>query len=191
MDLLFLILLGYFSYKFIVLLVKMKKEVILPILREEIADIRNYPQKPVDFPVYSKQKVGIIIYSITLLFVFVMFFSGTIFNKFDWSLYLLLSLPLSYSHNLFNLFAIVDDGILSGSRFIPWKKIKSFQFYPIGLNHQYYGYANEVNDGYELKIKTNGFPIRCIVTSDIMKEKLNKILSERVGVKEEEGGVEN
>jgi hypothetical protein len=181
LDLVVFIILGIYCYKFIVVLMKMKQKVILPISNEEIAEIRNYPQKPVDFPVYSRQKLGIILYSITLFFVFVMFLAVAILDKFDWSIYLLLFLPLTNTNNILNLFAIHEDGILSGCRFIPWKKIKTFHFVDIGLDHKYYGYENEVNGGHELKIKTTGFPVSCIVTSDEMKEKLNKLLSERIG----------
>jgi len=50
---------------------------------------------------------------------------------------------------------------------------------PIDIKHKYYGFSKEANDGYELKIKTNGFPISCVVTSIEMKEKLTSVLRER------------
>lgn len=37
-------------------LVKMKRKVVIPANAEEIVFIRNYPQKHVDFPTYSRQK---------------------------------------------------------------------------------------------------------------------------------------
>ena len=83
------------------------------------------------------------------------------------------------------MFAVVDDGLLSGSRLIVWKKIKSFQFIPIDINHKYYGYSKEVNEGYELKIEGKIFSESCIVTSPEMKEKLTRILSEHAKVIEE------
>ena len=156
----------------------MKRNVILPTMNEEIAAIRKHPQKTVDYPSFSKQKVGIIAYSCMILFVMVMFFAGAFLNEFNWSFYLLLFLPFSYSHDLFNIFAVEEDGLLSGSRFIPWKNVKSFHFVPIDVNHKYYGYSKEVNNGYELKIKAKFFPISCIVTSNEMKEKLSRIISE-------------
>src|SRR5699024_2897419 len=185
MDILFLIVIGYFCFKFIQLLMKMRQKIILPITNEDISAIRKHPEKPVDFPTYSKQKAGIIMYSIMLLFVIVMFLLGVFFQLFDWSLYLLLFLPIANSHSLLNLFAVVDDGLLSGSRFVAWKKIKSFHFVPIDPNHKYYGFSREANDGYELKIKTKGFPISFVVTSDEMKETLNKALGEHVKRNEE------
>lgn len=176
MDILFFIFIGYFSYQFILMLLKMKQKVILPVTHEEIAVIRKHPDKRVDFPTYAKQKVGIIIYSCMLLLVIVMFLLGAFFQLFGWTLYLLIFVPLANSYNLLNLFAVVEDGLLSGNRFIPWKKIKSFQFVPIDINHKYYGFSKEANDGYELRIKTIGFPASCVVTSIEMKKKLINIL---------------
>lgn len=159
---------------------KMNGRVIFPTSNEELAVIRNYPQKAVDVPRLSQQKVGIIVYSFLILFLLVMFFWGTFVYEFGWSFYLLLFLPLSHSYNLFNMFAVVEGGLLSGSRFIPWRRLQYYQFVPIDVNHKFYGYSKEVNDGYELKISTIGFPISCIVTSNDMKEKLTKILGEHV-----------
>ena len=186
LDTLFFIILGYYSYKFIIVLLKMKREALMPITSEESAVIRKIPERPVDLPTYSKQKVGIIIYSFMLLFVYILFIVGAVVLKeFNWSFYLLLFLPFSHSQNVFNMFAVVDDGLLSGSRLIVWKKIKSFQFIPIGINHKYYGYSKEVNEGYELKIEGKIFSESCIVTSPEMKEKLTRILSEHAKVIEE------
>lgn len=180
MSLLFLIVIGYATFKFIQLLRMMRKEIILPATSEELLAIRKYPQKTVDFPNYDKQKVGIIFYSILLLFVVVMFILGKFILDFDWPLYLLLFLPFSNTQNLLNLFAVVEEGLLIGDRFIAWKKVKSFQFIPIDVNHRFYGYSKEVNDGYELKIKMKIFSTSCIVTSDEVKEKLAGILNNHV-----------
>ena len=186
----FLIVIVYFCYKFIRLLVKLKKDKIFPITNEELIAIRTYPQKVVRLPTISKQKTEIFLYSFLLLFIIGMYIIGVFFKGLDTSFYLLMFLPLSYSHNLLNLFAIINDGVLSGNRFVPWKKIKSFQFVLINLNHRYYGYSKEVNDGYELIMKEKFSTIRCIVTTNEAKEKLIKILCdhglEETRVKEEE-----
>lgn len=174
-----MIVIGYSGYKFTEVLLKMNQKVIFP-TNDEIIHIRKYPQKAVDVPTYSKQKVGIIIYSSLLLFMVIVLFVGIVLKKLDWSFFLILFLPFSYSHDLLNLFAVVDDGILLGSRFIAWRKIKSYQFIPIDLNHRYYGYSKEVNNGYELRMKLKGRSINCIVTSDEIKEKVNNVLSEHV-----------
>src|SRR5690625_7448741 len=63
MDILFFIVIAYLGYKFIQVLIKMKQKVILPTTNEECAAIRKIPGKAVDLPTYSKQKIGIIIYS--------------------------------------------------------------------------------------------------------------------------------
>src|SRR5690625_1315265 len=189
MDILFVIVISYFSFKFIQVLMKMKQRPIFP-NSSEIGFVRKHPDKPLDSPTYSEQKVGIIIHSIVLLFVIVMFLLGAFLQLFNWSLYLLLFLPMANTSNLFNLFALVEDGLLTGSRFIPWKRIKSFQFVPIDINHRFYGYSKEANDGFELKIKTKVFTTSCIVTSAEMKEKLSEILNEHILMKENEAVLE-
>lgn len=162
---------------------QMKQKIILPVTDEEIAGIRKRPEKTLDFPTFSKQKVGIIIYSCLLIFPIVMYVLGILLQISEWSFYLLLFLPISYSYNLLNLFAVVDDGMISGGRFIAWKSIKSFAFVRIDINHKFYGHSKEANDGYELKVKTKGYFISsAIITSDEMKGKLNRILNERIKV---------
>ncbi|MFZ3580067.1 hypothetical protein [Virgibacillus sp. DJP39] len=191
MDILFLTVISYYSYKFIQVLMKMKKDVILPKTVEEIAAIRKYPQKVADSSTYSKQKVGIIVYSIMLLFVVIMFSLVVFIKGINWSLYPLMILPLINSPNLLNLFAVNGDGVLCGSRFVAWKKIRSFQFIPIDINHRYYGASKDVKDRYELRIKAKFHFISCLVTTDEMKEKLNKVLSEHVAVNEKESALKN
>jgi hypothetical protein len=180
MNLLFFIILSYYSFKFVQVLVKMKRNVVIPANVEEIVSIRNYPQKHVDFPTYSKQKRGIFIYALMVLFVFTMSLIGSLINKFDWTFYLLLFLPLSQSYNLLNLFVVLEDGIISGNRFIAWRRIKSFNFVPIDVNHKYYGYEKEVNSGYEVIIKGTLLSVSVIITSDEMKERLSKLLNEHL-----------
>lgn len=186
MNLLFFIILSYFSFKFVQVLIKMKRNIVIPANAEEIVFIRNYPQKHVDFPTYSKQKWGIFIYALMVLFVFTMFLIGSLLNKFDWTFYLLLFLPLTHSYNLLNLFVVLEDGILSGNHFIAWRRIKSFQFVPIDVNHKYYGYEKEVNSGYELIIKGTLKSVSVIITSDEMREKLSKLLNEQIIRKDNE-----
>src|SRR5699024_4446221 len=106
MNILFFIVIAYLGYKFIQVLIKMKQKVILPTTNEERAAIRKIPGKEVDLPIYSKQKIGIIIYSFMLLFVIAVFVFGILSYNFVWSFYLLFFLPLSYSYNLLNLFNI-------------------------------------------------------------------------------------
>ncbi len=179
----FLFVIVHLCYQFIRLLVKMKKAKIFPITNEELVAIRTNPQKGVNLPTFSKQKLGIIVYSILLLFLIGLYITSVFLKDLDVSFYLLVLFPLSVSYNthsysLLNLFAIDDDGILNGARFVPWKRMKSFRFERIDVNHRYYGYSKEVNDGYELIVETKFSKISCIVTTDDSKEKLGKILCE-------------
>jgi hypothetical protein len=180
MNGLFFIILAYFLFRFGRVVMKMKKTIIVPTNTEEIVSIRNYPLKHVDFPTYSKQKWGILLYTLVLLFVCTMYVVGILIKQFDWTFYLLLFLPLSHSTNLLNIFVVLEDGILSGNRFISWKRIKSFQVVPIDKNHKYYGYEKEVNHTYELILKGTLLSVSVIVTSEELVEKLSKIIHEHI-----------
>lgn len=178
MNMIFLMIMVYESYRFVQLILKMKQKHLLPTTNEELISIRKYPQKPVEIPTYSKQKFGIAVYGLMLLFFIVVLVIAAMNKNLDWQFYLLFLLPFTYSHDLLNVFAMVDDGLLNGSRFVAWKKVKSFSFVPIDTNHKFYGYGKEVNNGYELKMKTKFIPISCIITSDRMKEKITNVLCE-------------
>lgn len=147
--------------------------------------IRKHAEQKLNLPRISEQKTGIIIYTVMLVFVTIMFLLSVLFHTFSWSIYLLLFLLMAQNNNYFNLFAIYGDGILSDNRFISWDKIKSFQFIPIDMNHRFYGYSKEVNDKFELKIKTSFSSTYCIVTSNEAKEILNQILIENSNMLEE------
>lgn len=191
MDILYFIVISYFIYTFIKVIVKMKQTAILPKTREDTLIIRKHPERLLDLPTYSDQKTGLILYFVMLLFVIIMFVLAVIFQLFSWSVYLLLFLPMANSHQYLNLFAITEDGILSGSRFIPWKKIKSYQFVLIDSHHRYYGYSKEANDGYELKIKTTLFSTSCVITSIEMREKINSILKNYLNGQNKKTSLEN
>lgn len=169
-----------YSYHFILALVKMKQPIILPTSEKELAMIRKYPEKMIHAPTYTKQKNGIIMYALFLSYMIIMFILGSYFLDFYWTLYLLFILPvLFHLSNLLNMFAFTQDGVLCGARFVPWKKIKSFEFVRIDINHRYYGFSKEVNDQYELKIKTRSGTFSCIVTSNEMKERLRFFLDQQ------------
>lgn len=191
MIIFFFIIIVYLSFRFLQLLIKMNQQAIIPKTAEEMKSLRNFPQKPVDYPSYSKQKLGIILYILMLIFVIVIFVIGALDKTIDWWYFLLFFLPLVHSDNLLNLFAVVDDGLISGNRFVSWKRIKSFRFAPIDVNHRFYGYSKEVNGGYELKIRVKYFSISCIVTSKEMKEKLAEILSEHGAMNETRSELED
>lgn len=51
-------------------------------------------------------------------------------------------------------------------------------------------FSKEANNGWELKIKTKGFPISCIITSEETKDILNDLLNEYIkesGAKQQKG----
>ncbi|MEI3612181.1 hypothetical protein [Pseudogracilibacillus sp. SO30301A] len=180
LDIVFLIIIAYLSIQFVYVLIKMKQQIIYPVTNEELSSIRIHPEKPVDAPTYSKHKLGITFYSAMILFVLIVYFLGLYFDIFNFSFYILLILPFTYLHNVLNVFALTKDGILIGVRFIAWNKIKSFDFIPIDINHKYYGFSKEANNGYELKVRSNGMPISCIITSEKMKENLTNQVNEYV-----------
>eukprot|EP00130_Batrachochytrium_dendrobatidis_P008613 XP_006683488.1 hypothetical protein BATDEDRAFT_93249 [Batrachochytrium dendrobatidis JAM81] len=165
-------------YRFVLILAKMKLKIVLPTSNDELAVIRKFPQKIVNAPTFSKQKGGIITYALILVYVITMFVLGQYFLEFYWTLYLLLMLPMLQFSNLLNMFAITDEGVICGARFIAWGKIKSFEFVLIEVNHRFYGHSLEVNNQHELEIKTRFETLRCIITSEEMKEKLRTILYE-------------
>ncbi|QHS24000.1 hypothetical protein GWK91_14220 [Virgibacillus sp. MSP4-1] len=165
----------YKSFRFYQVIARMKN-IRFPAM-EDMAEIRKLPEKPLNTPSYSHQKIGMTIYILMLVFLLIMFSIGIFIGGPQWYSFLPLLVPFVYTGDLLNLFAISNDGILSSTRFIPWKSIRSFEFVQIDVNHRYYGHSKEVNDTYELKIKTRGFPIRIVVITDEMKEKLTEILN--------------
>lgn len=181
-GILFVFVFAYQLYQFIRVLIKMKENVMFPANEVEMMAIRKYPDKKIEPSTYKAQKIGIIFYIFLLLFMLGMFSVCVFVQEFNnWSILLFILLPFSHSHDLFNMFAVIEDGILAGSRFIPWEKVTSTQFKRIDINHKYYGHSKEVNDkGYELIIKKRLTNISCIVISKDMKEKLTEILDERI-----------
>ncbi|KAA0547128.1 hypothetical protein FZW96_14230 [Bacillus sp. BGMRC 2118] len=179
LDVFLILLVGYYTFRFVRLLLKLKKGIIFP-LSEEMLDVRIFPMRPVALPIFSKQKASLIIYTFMLVFLMVMISFALRSPEINWSFYFMSLLPLLNSHNLLNVFAINDDGIMRGARFIPWKNITAFRFVPIDVNHRFYGYGDEVNSGHELIVRGRFFSISTIVTTVEMKKKITNILSQRV-----------
>jgi hypothetical protein len=187
LSIFFILALGYNLYKFVQLLLKMKKDILLPATLEESQSLRKIPEKVVVLPTYSNHKSGIIVYFLLLLFIVVMYILGIITDGIIWSYDLVLIFSLTHTYHLLNMVAIVDEGLLYGSRFIPWKEIKSFEFVPIDLNHKFYGYSKEINNnGYELIIKKRFFSVSCILTSEEMKGKMTEILNKHLSLSRNE-----
>jgi hypothetical protein len=168
----------YNTYQFVIFMKKRKEVILMPATDEDRVAIRKYPQSK-----ENNQKENVTLYMLILAVITILFGLGFILsNKSDWAFYLMLLLLLFNSSNLLNGFAIMEEGLLTEGRFIPWKRIKEFHFVPIDINHKFYGYSKEVNHGYELKIKGKFFGTSCIVTTEEMKEKLTGILSKHIEV---------
>ncbi|WP_068677294.1 hypothetical protein [Oceanobacillus sp. Castelsardo] len=185
LELIFFLAIGYYIYQFAQVLFRLGHHVLFPISEEDLRGIRKHPDKPIYRPTFSGQRTGVIIYSCMLLFIVAMFFLLYFFREEDsmsWFFNVMLLLPLTYSDDGVNLFAIVDDGILSGNRFIAWDKIKDVQFIPIDMNHRFYGFNKGANSGYELKVKAKFRSTSCVVMSDEMKEKLTDIITGKINV---------
>ena len=180
MSLLFLFGLGYIFFKFFRIVIKLKQPIVFPITEEDLKSIRIQPKKTVSLPVLSQQKSGLFITGYALLFILLLLF----FDLFEGSrlyAFYIIFIPLYFNFNqTWNLFAIVESGVLCGGRFVPWKKVHSYHFEPIDINNRFYGFSPKVNAGYELWVTTKFSEVSCIVTSEEVKEKLTGILDERI-----------
>ncbi|URM32939.1 hypothetical protein LLY41_22175 [Cytobacillus firmus] len=181
-EVIFLFIVIYFSYHYIILLTKMKKTALIPTDKNDLRAVRKFPQKTAESPVITKNKLGLTMYAVMLVFLIAMFIFGKYTVNFSWTYLYLLFIPLINAKDLLNVFAVYEDGFISGSRFVPWKNLKSFQFKKIDLDHKYYGYSPEVNEGYELILKTKMFSHSLVVTEEEMKERLARILEEQTGI---------
>lgn len=169
----------HYTGQFIQVFRKMKQPALVPTTEAESQHFRIYPQKPVNLPLLHEQKAGIVWMAIMIVYMTVMLIAGLVNEKVTWSFFLLVFIPLIHSYNMFNLFAVVEGGVLCSGRFAAWKNIKSVQFVPITMYHRFYGNGDEVNNGDELIIRTGSFSTSCIVTSADMKEKLKRIFNEK------------
>lgn len=177
-EVIFLFIVIYFSYHYIILLTNMKKTALIPSDKKDLSAVRKFPQKTSDSPVISKNKLGLTMYAVMLAFLIAMFIVGKYTMNFSWTYLYLLFIPLINAKDLLNVFAVYEDGFISGSRFVPWKNLKSFQFKKIDLNHKYYGFSPEVNEGYELILKTKMVSHSLVVTEEEMKERLTVLVKQ-------------
>jgi hypothetical protein len=172
----FLLFILFKVYQLFQVLLKMRRPIQFPANNDEALDIRRFPQKALKYPTYANLRGGLITYSIILMILVAVFISSMLLEEFDWPFYFLFIIPLINSNNLLHLFAVVENGIIIGHRFIPWKRMKSFHFVQVDINHNYYGFSKEVNEGQELKIKTAFATKSLLVTSKSAQEKLTNLL---------------
>src|SRR5690625_3185903 len=102
-------------------------KIIYPLTNDELLNTRKSPEKKLDPPVFQAQRKGLIVYFIFFTILILLIILGVMFEPTNFSFYPFLFISLFYLYDLANLFAIVEEGILIGSRFIPWRKIKYFE----------------------------------------------------------------
>lgn len=171
----------YLGFRFVRVLVKMRKPVVFPVTKEEWSGIRMLPQKPLGLPTIYGQKMAVLFNSLFILFLsIVTIVEIALLKRNLFTLFVLVPALLNLP-KLWNLFVVQEDGILCGARFIPWHKIQSYQFIPIDIHHRFYGYSSELNKGYELMIQTKLSAVSCLVTTEAVKGKLAEMLDEHMG----------
>ena len=177
---LFVIFVLYIVYRFGLLLFKMKQPMIYPESDKEMAFIHIYPQKTIQLSRPSFQKGGLILYGCMIIYFVVVLLLWIYFESISWPLLLLAIVPYLQIQHVFNMFAILQDGVLFGGRFIRWKYIQSYEWIEINTNHLIYSFGEELNNGYELKIKTKllSLPVSLIVTDKEVKEDLTETLKQ-------------
>lgn len=179
-SLLFLLGFGYIFYKFLRIVIKLKQPIVFPVTQEDLESIRIIPKKAVNLPILSHQKSGLLLTGITLLFILIILVLD-IFKDSRLYSFFIIYIPFLFNFNqAWNLFTLVEEGVLCGGRFVLWKRIQSYHFKPIDVHSRFYGFSPEVNNGYELWITTKFSEVSCIVTSEDVKEKLAGILDERI-----------
>ncbi|MCM3638950.1 hypothetical protein M3152_14700 [Sporosarcina luteola] len=174
------ILFLFLCFRIFRLLIRMKQPVIFPVTEEDLQEIRIQPKKSVELPIINQQKTGLLWLGLTLLFLLILVVFDLLSTSKDLSYAVIPLLVLFTFNQVWNLFAIVENGVLCGGRFVSWKNIQSYHFEGIDQNHRFYGYSPEVNSGYELWITTKFSEVSCIVTSEAVKEKLAGILDGHV-----------
>lgn len=180
LDIFFFFMITFFCYHFVQIILKLKEEIIFPLSESELSGIRKQPGKMLKAPTNKKLKWQMIVYGFLLVIAIFVYLIGIYYTIDDLSFYLLFILIFTYSTFALDLFALNQSGILNGVRFIPWGKINSFQFIPIDLHHRLYGFIDDVNDGYELRLKGRTTVISCFVTNKEVKENLERILEQKV-----------
>ncbi|MCM3745183.1 hypothetical protein M3193_13670 [Sporosarcina luteola] len=176
-----LLLFGYVLFKFYRLKSKLKQAVVFPVTEEDLKAMRAQPKKALDLPVVASLLRGIC--ALGLLFLF--FIITVIYDLYDsevvgWNLYAMFIVPLMIFNPAWNLFAIVEDGVICEGRFVPWNSIRSYQIEEVHSNHPVY--TPGVSNAYVLKIhrKRKYFIISCFITTDAVIEKLIGLLDARL-----------
>lgn len=175
-DILTGILFLFLCFRFFRLVIKMKQPTVFPVTEEDLQAIRVQSKKTIERPVISQQKSALTWLGFNLSIFLILAVYSLLDTTINLSYAVPLILTLIYFNYIWNLFAIVEGGVLSGGKFVSWKNIQSYHFEEIDENHRFYGDSPEVNSGYELWIVTKYSEVSCVVTSVAVKEKLTGIL---------------
>ena len=121
-------------------------------------------------------RLGLLLLCFIILVVYDLYDSEVL----GWNHYAMFILPLFMFNPAWNLVAIVEDGVICGGWFVPWKSIQSYEIEEVHSNHPVY--TPGVSIAYVLKIKRKRkyFIVSCFITSDAVKEKLTGLLDARL-----------
>ncbi|MGG0668685.1 hypothetical protein [Sporosarcina koreensis] len=166
----------FLCFRFFRLVIKMKQPIVFPVTEEDLQAIRVQPKKTIERPIVFEQKSALKWLGFSLAIFLIM----AVYNLLDTTIHLPSAYVFIWSlinfNHIWNLFAVVEDGVLCGGKFVSWKNIRSYHFEEIDKHHRFYGDSPEVNSGYELWIMTKYSEVSCVVTSEVVKEKLAGIL---------------
>lgn len=176
------VILFYYVIRFVRVLLKWKNPVVFPLTKDEWTSIGVHPNKTVGKLEIFHQKVAVWGNGLTIFFIAGWIVFETIIAKQHFPAVIALIPTLWNLPKLWNHFAFQKDGIVCGYRFVPWKRVQSYQFIPIDQNHRYYGYSPELNEGYELLIHTKFSEVSCLVTTESVKQKLILLLEEQLKI---------
>lgn len=175
-DILTGILFLFLCFRFFRLVIKMRQPTAFPVTEEDLQAIRVQPKKTIERPVISQQRSALKWLGFSLSIFLILAAYKLLDTTINLPYATVLIWALIYFNYIWNLFAFVEGGVLCGGKFVSWKSIQSYHFEEIDKNHRFYGDSPEVNSGHELWIMTKYSEISCVVTSEVVKEKLVGIL---------------
>ncbi len=175
-NLLFIGIVIYHIYRVGRTLKELKSRSIFPSSEMDYRNIRLEPLRTIDYPEITYHKKRLVIYGCLLVLIWSAFFYA-LFTEELFPIYLFIIPFTLFSYQVLNTFAIKEEGLMIGTQFIPWQKIKYYQFVRIDVNHKFYGHTKEVNDSYELKVKLGFTSASCIITLDETKDQIATFLA--------------
>lgn len=156
----------------------MKKDTLFPQDDQAISLIRRKTGERVKHATFTNQKASIMTICLVLTLSIIIFIWGIFSNHVQWYTYTIyIIIFFQTSTLLFNQFAITEKGIINGSRVIPWRHIKSFEFSRIDIDDfNYYTFKHELREAYELRIEMRLFSTKLIVVNEQTKKEFERLL---------------